>query len=566
MKNHYFINKAKTLNKIFVSAFSFIFIALNISTAQAAIEQTVESGQYFWQISRPGLNPSFSYILGSNHYMCLDNNSLPVEIKRALKSSKVGILEANTETTIKEQNTLQSIKGAFNLPEGLSLLDYLSEEKVQEIFDFFHSFVMTYDTEERDLENLFKTTGVDVRNYEQFNRSQPLILVSYLASVSVLHDQIINSSKSHKSEENNQTSDEIIQNFIDRYKLLVPQNSEEVLLDRLKSFGEREISSDIIMLLTKDPKVCLSPNPMGMDFFIEKSLFCDKRSIYPLETAKIVVSTALLAGQDLQEQANSLYGLFDDIKNKEKIKFRFFSEFPTEYFKYLKWPFEKFKEVVIEKYTTMYSQGEKAFHDSISSSEVSLAEDNSESIIDSLKERGCTISPEIDSLINTYIDTLQEKVDFALKVGSSGKSIDEEILEIYFDFNAELRKQEQNIFSACFLNYRYADKELEDNREEKVLQRLKLMAILTTSRDQKMAQSILDLLDKINGGGVFAVMGYAHLSGVIRHLRDAGYLVNPVSVSSPIVEAEGCVNALGYDNGQGEMENEEPVRLILPPL
>lgn len=558
--SYHFIKKAKTSTKWFFFSLGLICMVPRVTTAKA-VENSVKSGQYFWQISRSGLNPSFSYILGSRHDMCLDDHSLPIEIKRALKSTRVGILEAHTGT-FKEQMTLRFIHKMSYLPTGITLSDFLGEEKVREIFDFFRFFVATYDTEERDLEKILKLVmTIDVRNYEQFNRLHPMILNLYLSGVGGIYE-IINLAESQKPEVENKTPDEIIQNFIDTaYESLELQNDEERFFDALAE--EESFSPDSIMLFKRNRQVCLSHNPFTMDLFIEKSLFCDKKPIYPLEASEDVTTAFLSAFTDLETQADDLYNSFNEIKAIGKIDFRFFSWYPqTDLFTYLQWPFEDFKDIVIYNFETMFEQEIEALH--TTSSEDHFPEEDFEAMVDFLKERGCAISVEINSLIDTYINTLQQKVDFSVKVSISGESIDEDIMKTYSGFNTELKQLEKDIFSACFPSYQYASRELEDDREKGELQMLKTIAILTTSRDQKMMRSMLPFLDK---GGVFAVMGFAHLNGVIKHLRAAGYSVNPVHLSSPIVEAEGCSDgALGFYEFDPENIETPEERLISPPL
>lgn len=548
MKSYHFIKKVRVLSKIFFVLLNLACAALSITAVQA-IESTVKSGQYFWQISHPGLNPSFSYIMGSHHYMCLDNNSLPIEIKKALRSSTVGALEANTEVT-KEQMRISLNNAIFYLPEGLTLSDYLGEEKVREIFDFFRLFVSTYDTEGKDLEKIFKTRfNIDVDNYDDFNRLNFQVVTDSLSVISGF-ETADPDEKNHASEVENKISSEVIQDFItDSYEKLAMMTDEDKILDYIEGHDDEQFSPAAAMLFAKNREVCFSNTPIGMDFFVEKALFCDKKEVYPLETAVDVLSAVLYAQQNsegLEVLASHLYNAFDEIKNKRKQNFRFFSDFPTDLFTTLHGPFETFKNIVITGYKQMSSQKEGGFH-ARSSRDFSAQSDVYTQMVDFLQKRGCAVSsPSIRSLINAYMHELQQKVDFSMQVRLSGRPINEEITNTYFGFSAKLRQMEQNIFSACFPDYQYADTELEDERELEGLKILKRVSVLTTSRDAKMAQSITHLLDK--GEKVFAVVGFYHLDGVIRRLKDAGYIINPLEISSPIIQAEGCVGIFGYDD------------------
>ena len=71
-----FIHKTQ-LHKI-IGVFLFILFIAEASS--------VPKGELFWEINRPGIEPS--YIIGSNHAICLNEDSLPPEINTALENSK----------------------------------------------------------------------------------------------------------------------------------------------------------------------------------------------------------------------------------------------------------------------------------------------------------------------------------------------------------------------------------------------------------------------------------------------------------------------------------------------
>ena len=152
------ILKRQFVEKSIVSCFFYTFLGIIYLTTVEAV--AVESGQYFWQIDKPGLS-SPGYIMGSIHTQCLDDNSLPLEIKTVLRNSTLGLIELSSEEhKIKSQNKY--------LPEGLTLSDYLGREKTSEIFDFIHIFLTTYNNEDNDLEKYFEQSGIPT-TYSDFN-------------------------------------------------------------------------------------------------------------------------------------------------------------------------------------------------------------------------------------------------------------------------------------------------------------------------------------------------------------------------------------------------------------
>ena len=511
--------KGKALNKLFLPLLSLVYLGLTL-TVQAEEWRVVEQGQYFWQISKPGLNPSFSYIMGSKHRTCLDENSLPIEIKRALNNSKVGLLEVTREIA-KEETMLQTI----SLPEGLTLSHYLGEEKVREIFDFFQFLIANYDTKERDLEKFLNTLNVNTRDYNHFNCLVPQTLNDHLLSISESFGQITNSS--------NEEHHQVIREFITSTKKLYDG-------DPSNDFEHRTYESDLAIPFKMEPEFCSSREPLFIDTFIEKFLFCNRRPIYPLETAIDKLSAILFVSQDLKIEANNLYDdTFSAIKHK---RFKLENKSLSSPFAWTSLdipdtmnrpprPFEIFQFEVYTAYYKISLREMDIFHGIFPKD--SLVKNFLNFIIDVLIFDQCPISPEIDFLVDTYVDKLLQKLRFEIKTITGGKAMDEEMTETYLKLISESKQMERDIFSACFPNYQYSNRELEDNSQEELYELKKILG-LAISRDPIFVQSLLPFLDE---GGVFILMGFNHLSGVINRLRAAGYNVNPIQLSSSIIEA-----------------------------
>ena len=564
MQTHYSTTqKDKILNKLFLILLSLVYLGLSFKTAQAEEWQTVEEGQYFWQISKPGLNPSFSYIMGSGHHMCLDKNSLPIEIKRALKSSRMAVLEATRENT-REAYSLETLSAVSHLPAGLTLSHYLGEKKVKEMFDVIRSFIESHDTEEQDLERALKTLHMDIRDYNNFNRLAPQILDMHLQFISHLFSAIIYASE--------QESNEIIQEFITSINKSIEQVSDGNIMSGLSGhIGDFGIQFEMT------PEFCSSDEPLFMDTFIEKSLFCDRTPIELLETAVERAFAVSFVVSDLKIEINRLYdNTFSAIKNKKaKLENKnlsppfgwIFQDIVDIRQRELR-PFENFQMNIDTNTNGIFNRKLAAVY---TGSEEDSSEKNpeelSKDIIALLKSEECWSVPEINSLADSYVNKFLQKTSFALKITTMGKPMDEKTTEIYLGFIRELKQIERHIFSSCFPNYQYSNKELQDieDKDQEELYTLRFMVGLATTRDPNFVNSILPFLDE--GGGVFVLMGFGHLSGVINHLKAAGYNVHPVQLSSPIIEAD-CNKDIteALEEGLNFFTEETPRPPMSPPM
>ena len=212
--------------KFYSQRFQFIFLFFLFFYAVKTL--TVQNGQIFWEIQKPGIKPS--YILGLYHYFFLDENSLPPEITAAISNSQTGLIELSRE---EQKRLVEAIKttGLF-LPEGETLSLYLGEQKAREVFEFLQSILTQYN-EAKALMNKLKTLyGIDITSYETINRLIPFWILQ---------------------------------------------------LENLKKLPEKLNEH----LSGQEQPDCLSKEAKQMDLSIERALFCKGKPVYSIETAEI---------------------------------------------------------------------------------------------------------------------------------------------------------------------------------------------------------------------------------------------------------------------------------------
>ena len=101
------------LFRVFVCIFLF-----SVSFSEKAF--SVQSGDMFWEIKKPGATAS-NYLMGIQHDVILNEDSLPPEILAALEETKTGLLEI-VPSEVTEESVIEETKKYINFhPEKLFL-------------------------------------------------------------------------------------------------------------------------------------------------------------------------------------------------------------------------------------------------------------------------------------------------------------------------------------------------------------------------------------------------------------------------------------------------------------
>ena len=153
-------------------------------------------------------------------------------------------------------------------------------------------------------------------------------------------------------------------------------------------------------------------------------------------------------------------------------------------------------------------------------------------VLDFLKKKKCISLPEssIERYEKQFILFARQYIEY----GSSGLRMDEEMEQKFNRLIKEIGALKRNIVSSCFPDYIWPDdiKEIIEKSERFALLNIKQeMESVFISRDKKQALSMIPFLEH---GGVFAVVGFGHLNGVIKELQAQGWEVEPIELSRPL--------------------------------
>ena len=456
----------------------------------------------FYKISQAGHAEPSGYIIGTKHDECINAMSLPPEIQSALNRAGIGLFEIVTSD--REQiGMAQILRKMFFLPEGEELSHYMGEEKTREIFAFFRPL---FDRHAGAIQDVFEALSIDLISYSDFNRMSPEGLMALL--------------KKLLQKKNNPPPD--------TDTAAKPAGETEDATD----FADKTPSSkDEGSTVGRDgplPSDCLEEGKM--DVFIEKYFSCLGRPVLSLETLEQQTSSLTpYSTQKTQLFANiRLRPFFDGIRGKN-AEAGFYEDY----------------------HTAMDIINEQLIESGISQL---LFQEDPEPGIEAatnqfrhfLKEKQCSNLPE-DHIIKSHIDILfaiAQTLNQTLAQQSSENPLSLEQkanLRALSDDNIELS---MNIFSSCFPNLKmreYYDNMIRafDPLEEAFAIQEALYETLI-DRDMKMAQNIAPFLEE---GGIFIAVGSAHLSGIIRNLKDNfGFSVQAVPLSHPVrpLDPDSC--------------------------
>lgn len=437
----------------------------------------IQPGEIFWEVVKPGESTA-NYLIGTHHYVTLNENSFPPELVAAIENSKVGLFELIfSERTGKY--VIEARKKTMWLPKGESLSLYIGEDRAEKIFSALQMALSELDEEEVSfLHNEWEEFNLDITSYEDFNNLRPVEVLYVI-------DLVLDSKSNLRS---------------------------QFLMDK----DEREKVSRYHS--KSDMEECLSRRDR-MDTYIERVLSCLGKPVYSLET--------------LESQKMALSALYNADMVEKLI--RDFDKFILR----LTGPLKKEEDDLHKEWASFLREIKLRLDDHIESSYLNKPVDNTalksdfvKAISEFLMKQKCPVPPSAS--INKYARGIVDNYQLQLKVQVKGKQMEETEEDQLRGLISETSYREKEVFSLCFPDYKWSE-DLEESLKRKNKLRLdyikNVIKLLTLLRDPKLAQSMLPYFEK---GGAFVVFGLAHLSGVLQELKMQGYEVRQVHFSTPL--------------------------------
>ena len=440
----------------------------------------ISSGEIFWEIA--GSDGTVSgWMIGLSHGKCVDEGSFPPEIKHILETAKTSLIEIKPGDITMEVKK-NSVRKLNMLPPDETLSLYTGETAARDAFNFIHSALTKYDTN-----NVFRDVigpqwfGIDFTSYDDFNRLTPLAVR------------------------------QIIRILFNPGELdLLIKDSDPALTEKPAHPHARE---------EKCP-----PNGKVMDVYLEQMFSCAGKPVHSLESREEQL-TALSSAYNYYIEAERLLDFIEDRRPKNSETEKLSQE-----------------ELLYKRVSNFFQKMEKMSENHIleiyhENSEVeSVKSALTEYIVRTLRGNSCFKLPK--PLIGRYVDTIFHFNYFAVEQLSSGEQMDkvtkQELIRSMESANALKRR----IIISCFPTINLPDdlRETEEKQIQGYLYDLnRSINGLFLSRDKKIAQRALPFLKDEEGGVVLAV-GFIHLNGVIKGLRDGGLTARPLKVSRRFVQ------------------------------
>ena len=486
----------------------------------------VESGEIFWKIQKPDKKIASNYLIGTKHDIVIDKKSLPTEVVKALENSQVGLFEIISSELKAERSQKETEKeAAIWLPDGETLSLYMGEEKVQKIFSSFQiAFFQLNDEVKIFLSDRWERFGLDITSPQDFNNLKPAKILALARRFEKLKGEEGENLLNHLRDQK--------QFQIKRRNFRKPASQSSI--SDLSQMEEEDQSSLHIKkddldfsAFVPDMEICLSQQA-EMDQYLEKVLSCRGKPVYSLETvesqqavfspdnyngiiAELLAQhsdqiSALLEGRELSE-VESLTYVWDLFLAKEK---------------------EKLQNYLMNSYYQNI-EVDKAILKSYVEGDISYF----------LTETQCSSLPA--TVIDQYGDYIIDFFSLYNERLVAGKLIEGAEKEQLVKLLKKSEKSQRRIFSLCFSDYQWSD-----NGEEQFERRANLQLDLMNkwiesallSVDQKQVRNMLPYFEQ---GGVFAAVGFSHLSGVLAELESQGYKVRRIeflSLSKPVKNSE----------------------------
>ena len=498
----------------------FIFFSLTLFFMSKAL--AVESGELFWEVKKPDEETASNYLIGTKHDVMLDENSLPLEVVRALENSQVGLFEIISSELKAGRNQKEGMEKVIWLPDGETLSLYIGEEKLQKIFSSFQfAFSQLPDEIKVFLSDQWKRFGLDITSPRDFNSLKPAKILALARHLEKL-----------KGEE----GENLLNHLRDRKKFQAKRRKSRkptsqpsiVDLSQVKEEDQSSshvkknnlVSSDFISAMA----TCFSQEKK-IDQYLEKVLSCRGKPVYSLETIK--GQKTVFSPDNYNKITAELLAQHSD-QISALLEGRQLSEVES-----LTYVWDLFLSKIKENLQNYLMNG---YYQNIAVDKIILKTHVEAGISTFLTENQCSSLPETS--INQYGDQLIDFFSLYNERLVEGKLIEGEKKEQLIQLLKESEKSQRDIFSLCFSNYQWSD-----NGEEQFERRAQLQLDLLNkwiesallSVDQKQARGMLPYFEQ---GAAFAAVGFSHLSGVLEELQAQGYEVRLIEFSSPLSPVE----------------------------
>ena len=526
----------KALRGLFLISFAGLSMGGYLTAqAQGAIPMSQAGGadlrqggaiQLFHKIKKPD-GETAGWLIGNHHHVCVERDSFPIEINQAMDQADIGLIELASS-----QNNLQNLlsDALVYLPEGITIASLIGEQKAREIFEY----ISRRFSQEESIKILFQTVSIrlsitdatpfDITSYIDFNSLLPDIILSHLVLVATF-DQSDESMRAH-----------------------ILKRAESVIIE-----NEERISSSLAD--------CSIPLRDKNDSYIESYFNCSERPFHSIETAASQ-SIDISSGFSYQDKAEQLAQNFDamsggslnegsamrpspdsaSVNSAEK-----FVESNPEDENSMESLFPQLNTII---YSFMVFFKEPIARQRLYNTDLTGAFNNKVlELSHFLNENQCRDFSESDT--RALVNKIFEFEQFRLEFRSSGLEMDQATEAHFRRLSRELIQLKNNIFTSCFPDFSLPEG-LEEIQREAISTQIEAIKKehhgLIIVRDPKIAQGIISHL---GDGEVFAAIGAAHLNGVIRHLSEAGFVVEPVALSQPwnILDDSACDNNPEQDEG-----------------
>ena len=495
----------------------------------------VQSGEIFWEIKKPGDNIP-NYLMGTQHFMILNEKSLPPEVIDALKNTKVGLFEVISDDR-GEEAVKEALKNNIKLPSGKTLSLLIGEEKARKLFSVLQPTLSNLDEDIvsplTNLTNKLKDLGIDVTSYSDFNSLKLNVLIPLIDQVRLHQEEIDDETNGIMS-----FIYKAVRDFIDDHLVSVissrsqyEEPDTELLETKFSSAESDNKTAQINQLDTSDkPDIqeCLQQDRV-MDIYIEKTLSCLGKPIYSLESVESQTAAALASISSDEILANLLNTSFDRlIASLEGRLNELESELEIKILKVTRY----FQSKIFEGQIHL----QKSYLQNSLTQATLFQSEYQKNISQFLNAKQCSALSKTS--VEQFVDQIVNFSELFTQIFSTGKQIEREIEEKIKLSLKELRNHQRVLISSCFPDYKWPENqaELDQIEEELLLNSIKTqIEALLLSRDQKLAKKMLPYFEQ---GGIFAAVGFGHLSGVLEEFQAQGYEVKLIEFSTPLKEAE----------------------------
>ncbi len=470
------------------------------AAGQAQPPDGLAAGEIFYEIRHETGEGAPSFLVGSQHNICLKRESLPPEINAVLDKADAAAMEAALEERSFDKIS-QALRASKLASEEESLDLHIEESKARKMFDIIKA-ALANDESGRLLEIFQKYFGVSFESFSDALRLSPSGALGALGAAAGFSNA----------------------------------PDKEAYFASFES-GVKERLSAAEGLAQKDYCSSLEKEGDLMDIYLEKRVSCRKKPVYSLETAQSALSSLLQTPEAQIMISRQLSDLIDRLSSSGSG-----SEEPEESARaalYRQWKLKvNFAAGALEA-----ASFENLYRSKSAEEAITKARDSLFAFFRANEARAAPLcepaaAKAVEALIQSMLEYARQS-HIAIAGGGDIEADREHILRLY----DEARASHKAAFQSCF-PFELPPRILKEESRIRATawNRVKLSkAAVFDSRDSKLAAALADILNKERT--VAAVVGAGHLSGILKELRAHGYEARPIALSHGIIEAEGACQA-----------------------